>query len=56
MDAAMWVVGLTLLVMVIIMVVTAPTGRRRYRNEQAQRFMESQVMGESKAPKLPRNG
>jgi integral membrane protein (TIGR01906 family) len=56
MDAAIWVVGLTLLVMVIILVVTAPTGRRRYRNEQAQRFMESQVMGESNAPKLPRNG
>lgn len=44
-DAAAWVAGLTLAAMVLILVCTAPTGRRRYRNEQAQRFMESQVMG-----------
>lgn len=48
-DAAAWIAGLTLAIMVTIMVCTAPTGRRRYRNEQSQRFMESQVMGDSKA-------
>lgn len=48
-DAAAWIAGLTLVTMVVILVVTAPTGRRRYRNAQAQRFMESQVTG---APKV----
>lgn len=42
-DAAAWVAGLTLVTMVVIIVCTAPTRRRRYRHEQAQRFMESQV-------------
>lgn len=50
-DAAAGVGGLTLVVMVVIMICTAPTGRRRYRNEQAQRFMESQVMGETETEK-----
>lgn len=50
-DAAAWVAGLTLITMVIIIVCTAPTGRRRYRNAQAQRFMESQVMGEHETEK-----
>ena len=45
-DAAAWVAGLTLAIMVVILVCTAPTGRRRHRNEQAQRFMESQVVVE----------
>lgn len=45
-DAAAWIAGLTLAIMVTIMVCTAPTGRRRHRNEQAQRFMESQVVVE----------
>lgn len=45
-DAASWIAGITLVVMILIMLLTAPTGRRRYRNEQAQRFMESQVMGD----------
>lgn len=44
-DAAIWVAGITLITMVLILVTTAPTRRRRYRNEQAQRFMESQAMG-----------
>lgn len=50
-DAAAGVAGLTLLVMVVIMVCTAPTGRRRLRNEEAQRFMESQVMGTAQTDK-----
>lgn len=50
-DAAAGVGGLTLVVMVVTMICTAPTGRRRYRNEQAQRFMESQVMGETETEK-----
>lgn len=45
-DAAVWVAALTLGLMVITMIVTAPTGRRRYRAAQAQRFMESQVTGD----------
>ncbi len=45
-DAAAWIAGITLVTMIVIMFLTAPTGRRRYRNEQAQRFMESQVMGD----------
>lgn len=44
-DAAAWVAGLTLATMIVILVITAPTARRRYRREQAQRFMESQVTG-----------
>ena len=44
-DAAVWIAVVTLVIMVITMIVTAPTGRRRYRNAQAQRFMESQVVG-----------
>lgn len=48
-DAAAWVAGLTLVCMVVIMLVTAPTGRRRYRRAQAQRFMESQVTGRASA-------
>ena len=48
-DAAIWIAGITLVTMIVIMILTAPTGRRRYRNEQAQRFMESQVTGEAKA-------
>jgi|SRR5699024_7874631 len=44
-DAAIWIAGLTLVVMVVTMLCTAPTRRRRYRNAQAQRLMESQVMG-----------
>lgn len=48
-DAASWIAGITLVTMVVIMILTAPTGRRRYRNEQSQRFMESQVTGEAKA-------
>lgn len=44
-DAAAWVAGLTLVTMVVMMLLTAPTGRRRYRREQAQRFMESQATG-----------
>lgn len=46
-DAAAWIAGLTLAIMTLLMVCTAPTGRRRYRNEQAQLFMESQVTGEA---------
>lgn len=45
-DAAAWIAGITLAIMIITMLLTAPTGRRRYRNEQAQRFMESQVLGD----------
>ena len=45
-DAAAWIAGITLAVMIITMMLTAPTGRRRYRNEQAQRFLESQVLGD----------
>lgn len=48
-DAAAWVAGLTLATMVVIIVCTAPTGRRRYRNEQAQLFMESQVVRDPKS-------
>lgn len=44
-DAAAWVGGLTLVTMIVILICTAPTARRRYRREQAQRFMESQVTG-----------
>ena len=44
-DAAAWVGGLTLLAMIIILLCTAPTARRRQRREQAQRFLESQVIG-----------
>lgn len=44
-DAAAWIAGITLAIMVILMVLTAPTGRRRFRQEQAQRFMESQATG-----------
>src|SRR5699024_1714969 len=44
-DAAVWIAVVTLVIMAITMIVTAPTGRRRYRNAQAQRFMESQVVG-----------
>lgn len=46
-DAAVWIAGLTLVVMVVTIVSTAPTRRRRYRNEQAQRFMRSQKMGDT---------
>lgn len=52
-DAAAWIAGLTLAIMITIMVCTAPTGRRRHRNEQAQRFMESQVVVERPAPDQP---
>ncbi len=44
-DAAAWVAGLTLVTMLVTIICTAPTARRRYRREQAQRFMESQVTG-----------
>ncbi|NWN87775.1 MAG: TIGR01906 family membrane protein [Micrococcaceae bacterium] len=48
-DAAIWIAALTLVTMATIIICTAPTGRRRFRNEQAQRFMESQVVSEPKA-------
>ncbi|GAA4481143.1 hypothetical protein GCM10023190_26890 [Enteractinococcus fodinae] len=48
-DAAAWIAGITLAIMIITMLLTAPTGRRRYRNEQAQRFLESQVLGDGSA-------
>lgn len=47
-DAAIWIAAITLVTMIVIMIVTAPTARRRDRNAQAQRFMEAQVMGEAK--------
>ena len=48
-DAAAWVAGLTLVTMIVILICTAPTARRRHRREQAQRFMESQVTGRRSA-------
>ncbi|GAA4110957.1 TIGR01906 family membrane protein [Enteractinococcus coprophilus] len=52
-DAAAWVGGLTLVVMIVILLVTAPTARRRQRREQAQRFLESQVTGQTGQPRQP---
>ena len=47
-DAAICIAGLTLVVMVVTILCTIPTRRRRYRNEQAQRFMASQRMGDTR--------
>lgn len=47
-DAAAGIAVLTLLTMLSIMICTAPTRRRRFRNAQAQRFMAAQVTGETK--------
>ena len=52
-DAAVAIAVLTLAIMVVILVVTAPTSRRRHRNAQAQRFMESQVLGETERKTRP---
>ena len=52
-DAAAWVAGLTLVTMIVIMICTAPTARRRHRREQAQKFMESQIIGRQAVTQPP---
>lgn len=48
-DAGIAIAALTLITMIVLLIVTAPTGRRRFRNAQAQRLLEAQVTGEQGA-------